>query len=406
MLKVAGGTYLEACHVPEWYNVYGSGARAACAASWLSSGVELHTFVGPDCEPDLQALCDTFAVALHIHRAPQTISFRYFHALSTPTVWPLVHTLGAPQTLSVNGDAILRFGMLEGAAQVDGLRVVYDPQSVFDPRPFAENGSRARQLAVVLNRAEAHALTKEIEVDTMADGVLAIMGADIVVLKQGADGALLVTKTGTRERIEAFEAPAVFPIGSGDVFSAVFAALWAERELDPTSSARYASVAAAYYCSTRTLPVPRSESEILSLVPQLTPLPPKRRNGHRRTYLAGPFFGISQRWIVEEAKAALESQGLEVFSPLHDVGRGQAEIVVPADLKALDTVDVVFGIVDGLDPGTLFEIGYARSRDIPVVAFVEQTEGESLKLLTGSGCRIERDFTTAIYRTNWVARQT
>jgi nucleoside 2-deoxyribosyltransferase len=115
---------------------------------------------------------------------------------------------------------------------------------------------------------------------------------------------------------------------------------------------------------------------------------------------------MGQRWIIEEAKAALESQGLEVFSPLHDVGHGQPEVVVPEDLKALETVDVVFGVVDGLDPGTLFELGYARSRGIPVVAFVEQEEGESLKLLAGSDCRIERDFTTAIYRTNWLARQT
>lgn len=66
----------------------------------------------------------------------------------------------------------------------------------------------------------------------------------------------------------------------------------------------------------------------------------------------------------------------------------------------------VFGVVDGLDPGTLFEIGYTRSKGKPVIAFVEQEDGESLKLLMGTNCSIERDFTTAIYRTNWIARQT
>src|SRR5882672_7138892 len=158
MLKVAGGTYLELCDVPEWRNVYGSGARAACAASWLCAGTELHTFVGQDCEADLRALCDAFSITPYVHPVRQTISFHYFHGLSTPTVWPLVHTLRAVQPLVLSGDAILRFGMLEGNARVDGARVVYDPQSVFDPRPFSENGSVAGQLAVVLNRAEARAL--------------------------------------------------------------------------------------------------------------------------------------------------------------------------------------------------------------------------------------------------------
>jgi hypothetical protein len=406
MLKVVGGTYLEVCHVPEWRNVYGSGARAACAASSLCQGVELHTFVGPDCDADLRALCDAFSILAHIEKTPQTISFRYFHGLSTPTVWPVIQTLRSGPIITVRGDAVLRFGMLEGSAHVEGSHVVYDPQSVFDPRPFGENGSLAEHLAVVLNRAEARALVGDSNVDVMADGIMAMMGAEIVILKQGAEGALLVTQSGIRAHIEAFESPAVFPIGSGDVFSAVFAALWAESHVNPVVAAKFASLGAAYYCSTRNLPIPPSEAEIRSVVPELCEVPPRRRTGKRRCYLAGPFFNLGQRWVIEEAKAALESQGIEVFSPLHDVGHGQAQFVVPEDLKALNTVDLVFGVVDGLDPGTLFELGYARSKGIPVVAFTEQEQGESLKLLVGSDCRIETDFTTAIYRTNWIARQT
>lgn len=405
MLQVAGGTYLEVCHVPEWRHVYGSGARAASAASLLCGGTELHTFVGLDCEPDLRALCDTFSVSVQVQQVPQTIAFHYFHGLSTPTVVPLIHTLKPQPAIRVRGEAVLRFGMLEGGALIEATRAVYDPQSVFDPRPFGENGSTSQQLAVVLNRAEARALIGDFAPDALADGVLASMRADIVILKQGADGALLVTKDGIREQIDAFETPSVFPIGSGDVFSAAFAALWASEQVDPIPAARYASLAAAHYCSTRSLPIPTSETEIRAAVPSLAALPPKKRPGTRRCYLAGPFFDLGQRWVIEEAKAALESQGLSVFSPLHDVGHGQAQVVVPKDLQALGDVDIVLGLVDGLDPGTLFELGYARSKGIPVVAFVQQEQGESLKLLTGSDCRIETDFTTAIYRTNWVARQ-
>lgn len=405
MLQVAGGTYLEVCRVPEWRHVYGSGARAACAASSLCRGTELHTYVGPDCEADLLALCNAFSVNVSAQFAPQTIAFQYFHGLSTPTVTPLIHTLEPQQSLTVQGEAVLRFGMLEGTAKVAGTRVVYDPQSVFDPRPFSENGSKAQHLAVVLNRAEARVLVGNLDPVELADRVLALMNARIVIVKQGADGALLVTDSGTREHIEAFETPAVFPIGSGDIFSAAFAALWAEGTVEPLPAARFASLAAAHYCSTRSLPIPVSESDIRAAVPELAALPPKKRPGKRRCYLAGPFFDLGQRWVVEEAKAALEGQGLEVFSPLHAVGHGQAQVVVPKDLQALDAADIVFGLVDGLDPGTLFELGYARSKGIPVVAFVQQESGESLKLLAGSDCHIERDFTTAIYRTNWVARQ-
>lgn len=62
MLNVAGGTYLETCHVPEVEQVFGSGARAACAASLLCNGIELHTYAGSDYAADLQALCDSFGI--------------------------------------------------------------------------------------------------------------------------------------------------------------------------------------------------------------------------------------------------------------------------------------------------------------------------------------------------------
>ena len=80
-------------------------------------------------------------------------------------------------------------------------------------------------------------------------------------------------------------------------------------------------------------------------------------------------------------KIALFNQGLKVFSPLHDVGRGNADDVAPADLKGLDRSSVVLAIIDGLDPGTIFEIGYARAKGIPVIAYVENEKEEDLKMI-------------------------
>jgi nucleoside 2-deoxyribosyltransferase len=82
------------------------------------------------------------------------------------------------------------------------------------------------------------------------------------------------------------------------------------------------------------------------------------------------------------------------------------EDVVPLDLDAINEADIIVAIVDGLDSGTLFEIGYARARDIPVVAFVENEKIEALTMLQGTNCIIESDFSTTIYKTVWEAFKT
>ena len=97
------------------------------------------------------------------------------------------------------------------------------------------------------------------------------------------------------------------------------------------------------------------------------------------------FFTISQRWLVDEVRRELGNLGLEVFSPVHDVGPGPAMVVAPADIAALDECDVVFALLDGLDSGTLFEVGYARAREIPVYALAQSVSTEDLKMIEGSG---------------------
>ena len=94
-----------------------------------------------------------------------------------------------------------------------------------------------------------------------------------------------------------------------------------------------------------------------------------------------------------------------MFSPLHDVGIGNAAEVTEPDIEGLNASDVVLAVVDGLDSGTLFEIGYAVSRGKKVVAYVQNESEKSLQMLEGTHCDIETDFTTAIYKTSWYAAQ-
>jgi nucleoside 2-deoxyribosyltransferase len=120
-------------------------------------------------------------------------------------------------------------------------------------------------------------------------------------------------------------------------------------------------------------------------------------------YLAGPFFTLAQLWLIEQARSNLENFGLNVFSPYHDVGHGSADDVVELDLEAIRQSDILFAVGDGLDPGTIYEIGYARARNIPVIVYCENESPDNQKMMVGSGCIISADYVSAIYKTFWAA---
>jgi len=56
-----------------------------------------------------------------------------------------------------------------------------------------------------------------------------------------------------------------------------------------------------------------------------------------------------------------------------------------------------------MDPGTVFEVGYARALGKPAVIYCENESTENKKMMEGSGCVLENDYVTAIYRTLWKA---
>jgi nucleoside 2-deoxyribosyltransferase len=405
MLEVAGGTYLELCGEPAWSELYGSGVRAAASLARLSRRVSLHTYIGKRERPTLDWLSSTFgfgiAAAENINR---TISFSYQHPLSEPVITPEVRKIELAAPLIVSGEAVVRFGFLEGDAVVHGRRVVYDPQSRYGPRPFHENGSTAEKLAIVANVAEASQLTGERVVAKMGRRLQRDERANVVVIKRGWRGATVFHASAVMQ-VPVYPTERVWSIGSGDVFTAVFGHFWAERSLAPRSAAVLASQATAYYCATRSLPVPRSPGLALAQLGSLPPRqPPSRKNP--LLYLAGPFFTIAQRWLVTQSYNALLRQGIQVFSPFHDVGVGPADKVVKADLAALRRSTGVFAVIDGADPGTLFEVGFARALGIPVVALVQNESNEAVKMLQGSDCVLLDDFASAIYRATWLATGT
>jgi hypothetical protein len=393
MIQVVGGVYLERCIQPRWNQLFGSAGRATAALASLGD-VELFTYVEDALKRELEARIRSFGqAAVKANRIAKTISFDYVHPLSNPVILPPLSLLSPAPSLSVKGDVVLRFGMLEGDAVVTGERVIYDPQSATSPAFFGANGSRAHQLAVVLNSYELRLLTGIEDVTAGARAVRQRDNAHVVIVKRGSRGALIVTDSGVRE-VPAYRTPLVFSIGSGDIFASAFARFWGVEGHPPERAADLASRSAARYCESRSAPLATAEQLDSLALTTVT-------SSAGRVYLAGPFFSLQERWLVEEARTHLKGMGLDVFSPLHDVGPGPAEVVAPADLAALGTCDRMLALLDGPDPGTLFEVGYARSKGLPVVALSETLSPEQLKMIVGSGCTHTRDFATAIHLCAW-----
>ncbi len=393
---VAGGCYLEVCAVPRWRRLFGSGGRAAASVGRLSPGTELHTYAHRGWVSDVRSSMHAFGVGATVQPIDERISFSYFHPLSPALLEPAVPA--AQPALTVSGDVVLRFGFVEGDAVVSARRAVHDPQTGHAASPFRANGSRVERLAVVLNQGEAEAATGAAG-DDVGAALLAAHDAEVVVVKRGCEGARVFRAGGVPADIPAYRSERVFKIGSGDVFSAAFAHHWGERGLGAVDAADLASRSVAHFIDYHALPLPPA-AELASQ----PALPAGRRPG--LIYLAGPFFDLAQRWLVEEALERLQALGAPVFSPLHDVGTGRpAQETAAADLEGLDRCAALLALLDGADPGTLFEVGYARARGKPVVVLAERLDDPNLTMLVGTGCRVARDLTSALYQAAWAAME-
>lgn len=403
-VHIAGGVYREYCVHPRWNEIYGSAGRAALAVAHMGTNVVLHSFMDDEAK-DVLAGKGVYLDGFDMQSRTVTggIRFRYLHDLATPAI------TGVPErsfgVLEVAEEKVVRFGMLDGDARVNAKWAVYDPQNVGESRPFRENGSSAEHLAVVLNSWEAGYLAGRpgASAAEVAPVLATQEGAEVVVVKMGPQGAYVWTAA-VQTQVPAFRTTRVWKIGSGDCFVAHFANAWMELGQTPADAALTASKATAYYCETQGFVLP---SQLTGLqYPPVSPSASYLAGKKPRVYLAGPFFDLSEVWMVEQARETLVGMGLHVFSPYHDVGLGSASDVVAKDLEALDACDLVFALVDGLDPGTIFEVGYARSKGIPVVIYSERHQaGESLKMMEGTSCKLCTDYTTSIYTALWEAVQ-
>ena len=395
---IVGGTYFERCAFPEWDSLYGSGLRAAIQLSNFTP-VQLYTFASPFTQRRLARLSGVYdGIDIKAYQSPFTYIFDYVHSLGAPFVeTKLDSSISNIPQMQISGERLLVYGFMENAPpkseatpKIDATWAVYDPQS--SEMRFDEFGT-AKHLAIVMNAAEARVWGGDGTLDDCAQTIARAQGAEVVVVKNGPYGALVYGEGSQVTRIPAYKTDRFFKIGSGDVFSSIFAYLWTSGERSPKDCATLASKATAYYVSTKQF------AGSLENLRDFIEAPFADRP--LKIYLAGPFFTIGERWAINDARDILRSLDVDVFSPIHDVGVGIDTEVAEADLAKLQESDLIFAIVSGGDPGTLFEVGYGTQIPKPVVAFYQNARPSDLTMLTGSGCHVHNDLGAAIYDAIW-----
>jgi hypothetical protein len=375
--------------------MWGSGLRAAAAVSKLAATVRLVTAVDESSIAAVQIVTSAHRVAVEFVDRDEPVSFSYFTPLSSPNIGG--RSAGLAKPIRASDDVALVFGMVEtGDIGIEAKTLVFDPQRPRELTGLALSSLKWGRLALILNRMEAAALTGGQGPEDAARTIARRNGADVVIVKCAAQGALVFSDGGI-EVIGAFNTPRVYPIGSGDVFAAGFTWAWAVKGMAPADAARVGSLAAATWCATETLPL---EPEIADLQSEFAEIKPKQV----QVYLAAPFFTLGEQWVVELCRGNMLTMGVKVFSPLHDVGTA-VEQIAAKDLEGLERSDAVMAVLDGADPGTWFEVGWARRAGKPVVGYCDPRNDQDLKMALGSDVEVIRDLSTAVYRAIWAGQR-
>jgi hypothetical protein len=351
--------------------------------------LELHTSLSPREQADFTSIVDAYgSFSTTVHERGVPVVFDYFTPLSPPAVSGL-GTM-APAVYAPAARTVLWFGMVEAGQEVavDAETLVVDPQG--DSAEISLKGSKFGRLAIVANERETIRLGGRENLTDAAAQLRESTGADVVVAKCGARGALVAQEDGI-DTVGSWPTNYVFPIGSGDVFAAAFAMAYGERQQTPMEAARYASRSAAHWCASPSEPALTESYEPGSELPFAD---------RPTVYIAAPFFGLGQCWLVDLVRRALMELGAEPFSPLHDVGRGGPEVAT-ADLDGLKRSASVLALLDDFDPGTLIEVGYAIHRNLPVVAYLDPRPTQHMVMIEGSGVDVATDLSSAVYRSIW-----
>ena len=375
---VAGGVYLETCVTPETKQLLGSAGRAALGLSSLRSDITLHTFHPADLWGDLEANFRPYGIDCRPSVSSERVEFAYLFPLARPVQTPA--GIGKLEEQLVTGDSVLHFGCAEGDFIVRARQAVFDPQGTA-PWRFYDRGGAVERLALVLNAGEAFALTGADSIDRAANTLLASEGAEVVVVKNGPHGAH-VFSFGEVRHIPAYASRSNFKIGSGDVFSAIFAHNWFAG-MSPAQSADQASRYTAAYVTMPTLPFPET----------LPALHPRRSSGIERLVVVMELDTIADQWFANIVSSAIARLGVS-----------EVKLTTMAQVLQNDIHPVLQNaavLVCAQDSQTALAIAqHGALKGCLATIFLDPSLG--ITQADMGGVRIVNDLTQAVYEACWV----
>lgn len=394
MITVIGGTYREIDYDDIDMEIYGSGFRCVKFLLENKCPIDFHTTGNTetiDFLQENQKVYKNFQFKCTDYN--ELITFKYNFSIDHPTIYPNLQNILKSEPIRVDKKNIIAYGMLETDFEINGNKVVYDPQTSITPTKFNKIG-KANELVYIVNKNEAQALSSSGNLDDIKHYFFEIEKVKAFIIKNGPYGATLFYNNKEIE-IPAYITENVNKIGSGDIFTSSFGYYWMEKNLSIEESAINASKSTALYCDKKVY-IDVTDAHIFKYRAF------KSNNlAQKQIYLASPFFSLAELILVDKVRTAFMEFGVKVFSPFHDIGLGEDISIAKCDIEGIKNSDIIFCIFDGLDSGTLIESGYSLANNKKIIGYYRTCTDNKLLMLRPGNFKTYNHLTTAIYQTIW-----
>ncbi len=394
MITVIGGTYREIDYDEVSMEIFGSGFR--CTKFILENNYPVN-FITSGNEETIRLLKENQKVYPKLKfeciEYEELITFQYSFALDEPSIFPSLLNISTTRKLSLKENNVIAYGMLETDYEIDGKKVVYDPQTSVKPKMFSEIG-KADELVYIVNKNEAHSISSSENVEDIKKYFFDVEKVSAFIVKNGPYGATLYTKN-EECYIPCYITENVHKIGSGDIFTSSFGYYWMAKNLSLEESALKASKSTATYCDKKAYIDFTKDKEFKYEAFKGSNL------SQRQVYLASPFFSLSELILVDKIRTALLSFGVKVFSPFHDIGLGEDSSIAIKDIEGINNSDIVFLVLDNLDSGTLVESGFSMAKEKKLIGYHRTCDESKLLMLKPGDLKVYKNLTTALYQTIW-----
>lgn len=393
MISVIGGTYREIDYDDISMEIFGSGFRCCKFLLENKTNFKYYTTGNEEVKTYLnenKKVYQEFDYELYLNE--DLITFKYSFALDNPQIFPNILNIKKTKDITINDENVICYGMMEANFKINSSKVVYDPQTALNPISFKKIGN-AKELVYIVNLSEAKSISAEIDLDKIKKHFFEIEKAKALIIKNGPYGANLFYDN-KQFSIPSFITDNVSKIGSGDIFTSSFGYYWIEKNLSFEQCAILASKSTAYFCNSKVyVDVTNFEANFKEYKPKdIT---------QKQVYIAAPFFSIAELILIDKIRTAFLDFGVKVFSPFHDIGLGDSELIAKKDLEGIKNSDIIFALFDNLDSGTLIESGYSLAIDKKIIGYHRTCNDNDLLMLKPADIKLFKNLTTAMYHTIW-----